>query len=207
MAAPDTADRRLFTWVFNPFHYLSGEKAMPLGALIIAATAALGFVTRTHVDGVIDVHGGAAAPLWFHLAEGLVDWVALGLLLAAIGRFVSPSRPRFIDAFGMQALARAPFLPAVGFGGLIADCVQASLQKTGGLGGCSPGEVALFVLALTVILVCIIWAVVLMYNAFSVACNVRGARGVAAFILALVLAEVASKVAIVALARGALGTP
>jgi uncharacterized integral membrane protein len=199
--------RSLLTWVFNPFHYLAGEKALPLGVVAIAATAVVGYFTNTHVDGVLDVHTGSHAPFGFYFVEGLVDWMALGLLLVGMGRLVSASRQRFIDVFGMPALARMPFLPAVGLGGFIPECVATSVRNAGNLGGCGAAETAVFVLVALVSLLLIIWAVVLMYNAFSVACNVRGGRGVASFIVALLLAEVLSKAVIIALARRMLVTP
>lgn len=204
MAAEAAPMRRLATWAFNPFHYLSGEQALPLGVLIMIATAVVGSMTNTYVDGALDLHGGPPGPLWLHLAEGLIDWVCLGLTLAGIGRWVSPSRPRFIDAFGMPALARAPYLPACTIT-LLAPACLANLAKTGRPDACRPAEMALLFVVSIVTLLCIVWAVTLMYNAFSLSCNVRGGRGAASFIAALVLAEIVSKVAVFALAQKALG--
>ena len=56
----------------------------------------------------------------------------------------------------------------------------------------------LFVVVLVsiVILAMVIWMIVLMYRAFAVSCNVRGAKAIWTFIGTLILAEIVSKVAI-----------
>jgi hypothetical protein len=52
------------------------------------------------------------------------------------------------------------------------------------------GLVTLFMLA------CTVWMVALMWKSFSHCCNVRGGKAVATFVIALLLAEVLSKVLI-----------
>ncbi|MND07029.1 hypothetical protein D3C83_287800 [compost metagenome] len=42
-------------------------------------------------------------------------------------------------------------------------------------------------------IVCAVWAIILMYRAFSVSCNLRGPRAVIPFIVAMLLAEIATK--------------
>ena len=39
----------------------------------------------------------------------------------------------------------------------------------------------------------IVWTVVLMWNAFSVSCNIKGGRSIALFIVAVVIGELATK--------------
>ena len=43
----------------------------------------------------------------------------------------------------------------------------------------------------------IVWTVVLMWNAFSVSCNLKGGRGIALFVFAVVVGELATKFLIV----------
>ena len=40
------------------------------------------------------------------------------------------------------------------------------------------------------------WTVVLMYKAYSVSCNIKGAKAIVSFIIGLIIAEVLSKVAL-----------
>ena len=51
-----------------------------------------------------------------------------------------------------------------------------------------------------------IWMIALMYKAYTVSCNVKGAKVVTTFILSLILAEILSKVLILALFSNTVGT-
>ncbi len=105
-----TADSgRLSQWVFNPFRFIAGFKALLLGLAIILISAFIGSLSNTHFDGVIDVHTGAAAPMWFFLAEGVINWVCMVIPLFFFGLIVSRSAFRMIDVLGTQALARWPY--------------------------------------------------------------------------------------------------
>jgi len=194
--------RNAATWLLNPFHYLSGESALPLGLLAIALTAVVGFFRRIHVDGVLDVHLGRPAPFWFFLAEGVIDWLCLTLFLGIAALVLSRSRVRLIDLAGMQALARAPQLLAVALLAVTDVRCIVALAKGGSAASCGPSAIVAFVLLSVAMLVGVVWMVALMYRAFAVACNVSGGRGAAGFIPALLLAEVLSKILIVGLLPG-----
>lgn len=94
-------------WLFRPFVWVAGGRALGLGLVAIVMAAALGYLGHTHFDGVVDVHSGRPAPGWVFLVEGLVDWLILSVVLYALGRLLA--RPfRAVDLFGTQALARWP---------------------------------------------------------------------------------------------------
>jgi hypothetical protein len=44
-------------WLFNPFKYIAGSKALLIGWTVMLATAGVAFLSKTQFDGVIDVHG------------------------------------------------------------------------------------------------------------------------------------------------------
>ena len=88
------------TLLFNPFVYIAGAKALLLGLGAIVVAGLIGAVGHTHFDGVLDVHSGASAPLWFFLAEGIIDWLCLALVLLAIGKIASRTAFRTLDVLG-----------------------------------------------------------------------------------------------------------
>ena len=51
----------------------------------------------------------------------------------------------------------------------------------------------------------IIWMVALMYKAYAVSCNVKGAKAIGTFIASLILAKVVSKIVVIALLSNTLG--
>ena len=194
----------LRTWLFNPFHYLAGGTALGVGLAVIVATGLVGALSNSHHDGVLDFHTGLPAGWWVFPCEGLIDWLSLTIVLLLTGWLVSRSRFRIIDVAGTQALARWPALLMALVGLLpgtqrVAEQLPA-LAKGGGMpGDLSPADLASFAAGMVVVLVALVWMVQLMYRGYAVACNVRGARGIVSFIVGLVLAEVASKAAVIGL--------
>ncbi len=198
------APRKLQVWLFNPFEYVAGLPALALGVAAILTSGLLGAVSRSHFDGVLDFHTGLAVPLWFYPLEGLVDWLALALVLYPAGLLLSGSRIRAIDVFGTQALARFPTLFMAAAALLPGyQTLTERLATTLGRGSASfdfsAAEIAVFIAVIVVVLLAVVWMCVLMYRAFAVACNVRGAKAIVAFIVSLLVAEVLSKVAIMGL--------
>ena len=197
-------------WIHNPFHRVAGGSALAVGLVTIVTTAFVGFAGHTHVDGVLDVHPGHG-PLWLFLSEGLIDWLAMGILIYLAGLIASRSHIRPLDVFGTQAMARTPMLLAALFS-LLPGHQRFTAQLIAGLSGSGPppsasGDAVAFGVVTLVILVSLVWMVALMYRGFAVACNVSGPRAVVLFIVALVLAEAASKMAIVGLIRVGLAGP
>jgi hypothetical protein len=197
-------ERKTTTLIFNPFIYIAGARALGLGLAALVLAGLFGAVGDTHFDGVLDTHVGAGAPLWFFLAEGVADWLCLSIVLWLFGKLVSPTAFRTIDLFGTQALARWPTILTA----LIA--LPPAFQRFSGqlllqvthpgtpleLG--SPDAIVFFVI-LVLMLVLLCWTVALMYNAYSLACNIKGAKAIGTFIAGILLAEILSKIVLLSL--------
>jgi len=202
-----TADSsRLSQWLFNPFRFIAGFKALLLGLAIILASSFIGSFSNTHFDGVLDVHTGRSAPMWFFLAEGLIDWVCMVIPLFLFGLIVSRSAFRMIDVLGTQALARWPYLIAAL--AMLPDAnrrvlayLMSKLIQTAPAAAISSIDVLVFGFVMFVIILMLIWMVALMYRAYAVSCNIKGAGAVVTFIVSLIGAEVLSKIAILSLVR------
>ena len=213
---PD-AKRRLSisTALFNPSYYLAGGSALGVGIAILLVTGLIGFFAHTHVDGVLDLHSGRPAPLWVHLGEGVVDWIALALPLYIAGRLLSASKVRAVDIFGTQAIARFPYLLATlvtllpGFQRQLVVMLDQALRVRNGesiasvavsAAGQTAGTDLLVYLAVVVFnLLMLAWMIALMYRSYAYACNLKGARAIVSFIIVLIIAEVLSKVGVQAL--------
>ena len=201
------------TWLFNPFHFIGGEKALLWGLGIILVTSLIGSFAKAHCDGVLDFHMGAPAPTWFFFVEGLVSWLSLALVLIPVGMILSSSKVRVVDVLGGQALARFPMLITVLFSilpGNLRYTVALTREIPKVLESENPSSMALlmppgitiidlitFAVTTLVCLVMLVWMVVLMYRAYATACNVRGAKGILSFIAALIGAEIISKIVII----------
>lgn len=196
--------------LFNPFKFVAGPQALFLGVVIILITAFLGSLSNTHFDGVLDVHTGLKAPVWLFFTENLIDWLCMVLFLVFSALIVSRSKWRFVDIAGTQALSRWPtlitalvMLPAANrrFG----EYVMSKAGQSSAAVTLNPADAVIFFAAAIISIVMIIWMVALMYKAYAVSCNVRGAKAIVTFIISLILAEAVSKVLILALLGNTVG--
>lgn len=196
-------------YLFNPFRTLAGGKALLLGLIMILLTAFVGSLGSTHFDGVLDVHTGHEAPIWFFFAESIIDWLSMVLFLVFSALLISPTRWRFIDILGTQALARWPTI----FSALVmlpdanrrfGEYIIAKLTQSSTSVNLNPMDAVIFFMAAIATLAATIWMVVLMYKAYAVSCNVKGAKAIVTFIVSILLAEVLSKVIIVLMFKWAI---
>jgi hypothetical protein len=197
-------------FLFSPFHRIAGGPALGLGIAGIVTASLIGAPQRLHFDGVLDMHVGMRAPWWVFVAEGLINWLSLALLLLAAGRLLSKTAFRSLDLIGTQALARWPTLLvalaclAPGFHRYTEALVRSlSNLKPGAVPAMPPGgaDAVVFLLVTLATLAGIVWMVALMWKSFSHCCNLRGGKAVAAFVVTLLAAEVLSKVLIVLLLK------
>jgi hypothetical protein len=191
--------------LFHPFHRIAGSPALLLGLAAITLTGIIGAGQGLHFDGVLDTHVGKSGPWWLFVSEGLMNWISLAVLLLLAGRMISKTAFRSIDLLGTQALARWPTV-LTALACLAPGFHRFSEALTKSIIGLKPGQVpqlppagpdtVVFALVTLFMLACTVWMVALMWRSFSHCCNVRGGKAVAAFVIALLLAEVLSKVLI-----------
>jgi len=179
-------------WLFNPFIYIAGTKALVIGWAVMLATAVIGYFSKTHFDSVIDAHTGHSSPMWFYLEDALVDWSLPVAIFYIAGRIFSKSSIRFIDVAGTFALARwvMIFVAIVGFGVYMPEpnkpwTVEELIKHS------MTGSV---IVSGLISLAFVIWMIALMYNAFTTSCNLKGSKAVWIFIVGLLLAEILSKI-------------
>jgi len=192
--------------LFNPFKRVNGWKALWLGLGAMVVASLIGWLGNTHFDGVLDVHTGAAASLWFHVAESLIDWLAMAIILLGGGVLATRRWGKAMDLAGAQALARAPMILAVLPPLLPPFRRQAERYAAGTLGNLpgiqgGPVDMVIFWAGTLVIVAAVVWMVALMWKGFGLAYRAKGNWAVISFIAAIVLAEALSKFIIVKLAH------
>lgn len=192
--------KEMNTWLFNPFKYVAGSKALIIGLIIILIVSALGYFTNTHFDGVLDIHYGCdntPSPYMVHLCYQLVNWASMIIVFYATARIFSKSSPRLIDISGTLALSQAPlvFAAIIGFYPDIHLCF-------GNLDTSSVNDL-LFVIKENIVMLTIaglactlfvIWSIILKYKAYSVSANIKGVIGGVSFGVALIVSEIVSKI-------------
>ncbi len=183
-------------WLFNPFVHIAGGRALLLGLLAMAATAVIGYFSHTHFDGVIDIHTGRVSPFTTHVLEQMIDWLTMTVVFYLAGVIFSGSKIRLIDVAGTMALARwVMIFPAIiGFGiragnfsyKVRENLMEAAPKMTSDVSKLlTPQNIALSLLCV----VFSIWMIALMYNAFSVSCNMKGGKAAAVFTVSIIVTE------------------
>jgi hypothetical protein len=186
------------TWLLNPFERLAGWSALFYGLVIIFVTALIACCGNIHLDGVVDLHVTEQVSLGSCLLEGLIDWGCMAAFIYLAGLLFSRSSIRVIDVLGTQALARFPFLVStlvswLCFNSNILHYMEYTFLHRGEPVSITAMDVFLFGCVMLVTLVMTIWTIYLMYKAYSVSCNVKGAKGIGSFTAALIFAEIGSK--------------
>ena len=193
--------------LFRPFRHIAGSNSLLIGLAAILLSGLVGSVSYSHFDGVLDFHTGRRAPMSLFLLEGLVDWLALAVVLFTAGKLLSRTAFRAIDLFGTQAMARWPMLifavvalapPYQRF----ADSLGKQLTVAGGAFSIPVSELLIGGMVIVVGLLSMIWMVTLMYQSYSICCNVRGGRAIVSFVGGLIVAEALSKIILMRMLTG-----
>jgi hypothetical protein len=190
-AMPDEKSRGGQFLVINPFDRFGGGKAVLIGLLISILSI---LVTRLGVrfDGLLDLHVVRAIPsLQASIFEQVGAWLIPSLIFWAYA-LATAQHVRVIDFIGMVGLSRLPLLIA----GLAISFLGSHL---GSVHERKPTP-ALIGIAI-IVLPCVAWQVTLLYQGFKNASGLRSTKLVVGFVLSLIAAEVASKLALYVLPR------
>jgi len=192
--------------LLNPFERVAGLPALLMGLAVIVVTASIASFENIRLDGVLDLHiqsslnsSSNSSTFLNCFGEGIINWLSLAVFLYLAGLIFSKSKIRIVDVFGTQALARFPYVFAVlvtGF--LFSDkmilYIEHTLLKKGEPVVIDALGIAQFIVTNIIMIATLIWMILLMYKAYSVSCNLKGTKSVVSFIVALLLAEVCSKI-------------
>ena len=191
-------------WLFNPFVRIGGEQALAIGLGVIVVSGLVAAAGGAHFDRLLGFRAGFSVSWWVPVVEGLVNWSVISVLLVLVSLLVAPRTVRLVDIAGTQALARVPLLLAA------LACVPAPVRDANAelATAAAEGRISLsmppaaIVVAGLFALACVIWMVWLMWKAFAVSCNQRGARAVAIFVVAVIAGQLATQFLLIRMLGG-----
>jgi len=163
------------TLLLNPFVRIAGWQALLWGVVGIAVATVISYYSGYHYHGLL--HFGPAPNNTFlcFAVEHLVVWLVPGLIFMIGGFIFSKSRIRIIDVFGTVAFAQLPLVIMT-----LVSLAPPMQQLTNIDLNMSPVEMLAqpgFMLGVWVSLISfvfLIWALVWMFNALKVSCNLKG---------------------------------
>ena len=177
--------------LINPYTRITGFRALGLGMVFLFSMGMVGAYTGVAFDGVLDMHLSddlSMANSFYYL---FIDIFCVVFLMWIASQFVSTNF-RLVNLIGTITLAKAPFLILALAGYFVKSTNLSELQRNPGVIFQSGPLLFISLLSLPVIL----WSIVLMYYALKNLCNAKGNKLIIALVLALVSAEIVSKILI-----------
>lgn len=188
------------TVMFKPFERYSEKTLLITGLLAALAGILLAWQFYSRNDGVLDLHYTNEKIFWKTVCDQLLNGFSLLIFLIPVTKWMN-RKTRVIDLVNAFLISRIPmyFLTLGNVGGVLSGAGEkmknaALNQQMISLNGVEWTMLILFGL-LSILM--IVWSVALLYNGYKVASNAKGARAIILFILALLFAEIVSKVLII----------
>ena len=183
--------KNIFMLMLNPFTRIAGWQAFGVGLVFVIITGIICTFSNVTFDGVVDMHLVKSLTLLQSFEFLAIDILSVVTVMTVTGFIVSKSF-RIIDILGTMTLSRSPLL-ILAFAGYFAVSPDINeLIKDPTIVFHSISFIILILLSIPVT----IWSIILMFNALKVSCGINGNKLGSAFIIALLVAEVISKILI-----------
>lgn len=190
------------TLLFNPFKKYSEQQLLIFGLITAITGVAFATLTNTHFDGMLDTHFGKQIALKTAALQSIINIVSIVVVFYPLGKWIN-SKTRLIDIFNLSLIVKIPayFMMPLNINGwayskteplLEAMVNPFNLQFT-------PEMILFLTLSSILALVVFVWLIVLLYNGFKVATNLKETKHILMFILAIIVAEIVSKVLLMVL--------
>jgi len=186
----------IFSLMLNPFTRIAGWQAFGVGFVFVLFTGIICTFSNVAFDGVIDMHLVKNITLLQSFELLAIDLLSVVTVMIATGFIVSKSF-RIIDILGTMTLSRSPLIILAFAGYFTVSPDINELIKDPILVFQSISFIIVILLSIPVT----IWSIILMFNAMKISCGIQGNKLGSAFIIALLVAEVISKILIFNLIR------
>jgi len=181
----------IFSLMLNPFTRIAGWQAFGVGLMVVLFTGVVCTFSNVAFDGVIDMHLVKKLTLLQSFEFLAIDLLSLVTVMTIVGYIISKSF-RIIDILGTMTLSRSPLLILAFAGYFTVSPDINELIKNPSLIFQSVSFIIVILLSIPVT----IWSIILMFNALKISCGINGNKLGSAFIIALLVAEVISKILI-----------
>ena len=192
-------NRSLTSWLFTPFRFIAGSKAVIIGIVVLALLSIFGYLGNVHFGGIIGpsiADSSSESPYILHACYQLSAWISMTLVFYITARLVCKTSVRLIDIAGTMAVSQAPFI-LVALLGLspdvhlhIGDPNTANIPQIMEIVKDNIGMIAIVSI---ISILTMVWSIVLKYNAYSVSANIKGVIGGVSFTIGFIISEILSR--------------
>lgn len=191
--------------LLNPFERYSERTLLIVGVIGIILGSLIAFAFNGRYDGVVDLHFSKDVSLAQPFIDNAINVACLFLPLLLLGKFIN-GKTRVIDILTAILIARIPYyvLPvfnANGFMQRVTDEITRSIgqESQDAMPQLGSMDNILMLLFAAVSILALIWMVIILFNGFKTATNLKTVGHKVLFAVALIVAELLSKIIILKL--------
>ena len=185
MMKPADQQSTVSAWLFKPFLFLGGARGMGWGAVILILHIPLALLLDIRFDGALDIH---LAPdvdvIYTPIVDLLIAWGSMVICMYLAAK-LSSSPIRLIDIAGAVAIARVPLLLSI----IPALFLLPDVRSAEEVLRLEAPEMVWLMTAAFVTLIFLIWLLVLLFHAFKINSNLKGARLWGGYLASVLAAE------------------
>lgn len=183
--------------LLNPFERYTEFQLLIAGVIITLTGSYLAYHMKARFDGVLDMHSVGHVRLWQPFADNAINILALSATLFITGKLIN-KKTRLIDIINTILVARVALYLCTLIGLTdISDKVANKIDlKNPALINLTGTELLLMLLMGIATMVMFVLYICLLYNGFRVAAHARTIKHIIGFALAILVAEVISKILI-----------
>ncbi|MCF8363964.1 MAG: hypothetical protein K9G70_15230 [Prolixibacteraceae bacterium] len=187
--------------VFNPFEKVAGAKSLFFGLAAVLVAGTIGYFSKTHFDGILNVHSGMQYEWYVHIAEPLLSVAVIALWFWLFAAIFGKQNVRAIDVVGTQFFAFIPLVPASVLGffkvtEVVAEALQQLAANPTGTFDVAASQMAVFVVLMVVVMLLTVWSAIWIYKAYKVAANLPNQIHIPVYITGIVVGMIVPKLLI-----------
>lgn len=184
----------------NPFQNYSEKILIGFGLIMALIGCGLATNLNARFDGVLDLHFVEKTNFLNVIIDIAIDILILSLFIFLVGKYIN-RKTRFIDVLATTLIAKIPFYFLIFFNinnkmFLISKSILSAVT-TNEFSNIQSNDLLLLVFSGIATFVCLVWSIILLFNGFKTATNSKGSKNVLLFIIAIIAAEVLSKILII----------
>lgn len=188
------------TLLIKPFDKYQERHLIIVGSIATIIGVGITFLLGGRFDGALDFHLGSNVTVQQAISDTAINIFCLVMLLYIAAKYLN-TKTRLVDIISTVIIARIPlyFIALFSIGGKVqaasSDLLQGlTSENIQNFQDTIPKEsLVVIMLFALVTLIFVIWSIALMYNGYKTASNAKGKKAIVLFIVALLGAELISK--------------
>ncbi|WP_047419775.1 hypothetical protein [Cellulophaga sp. Hel_I_12] len=191
------------TILFNPFKKYQENTLLVIGIIATLLGSLVAYIFFARFDGAIDLHFTPDINLWQPFIDNSINIATLFVVLFVLAKYHN-KKTRAVDILNAVLIARIPYylVPLLNINNTISKATDQMMAIVGDTININMAVIpvsSLIIISVFALisLVALVWYIILLFNGYKIASNAKGGLTILFFCLALILAEIMTKVIIV----------